>query len=335
MSGDLTHRGKPVWASIPRALLRDPSISVGAKAVWNILDDHASPDRPVPFPSQETMAEHLGLSEKNGDRTIRRWLGELIATGWVEVERTGRSNRHVMCWDNTRTPEIGRTEVSRVASDRTPESGRDRTPESGQIGHQSPGKKNHQVEPCEEPIIISRSTQEGYPQAVDNDGDEVLPNRFAALIRDEAHGSEDDGSSTAPEQIAIEVAQALGRRDTTPKVQEVRSIERATTKQGWPAAEVIRRATVAGLTDEPESYWRVTLSGLVNTTAPTDTPRPTTTSSSSSTTHAPRPPSSDRGMSPPVGRQLRPDEGWDRPDIVKAGLAAARAALPQNRPIAS
>jgi hypothetical protein len=33
------------------------------------------------------------------------------------------------------------------------------------------------------------------------------------------------------------------------------------------------------------------------------------------------------GMSPPVGPQLRPDEGWDDPTTVFSGLSAARAAL--------
>lgn len=334
MSGDtLTYRGKPVWASTPRALLRDPSISMQAKALWAILDDHASVDSPVPFPGQETLSEFAGLSPENGDRTIRRWAGELVKAGWVEVQRTGRSNRYVMCWDNDRVPD---THV-RARSDRTQKSGRDRTQKSGQSGHGSPKKKNQEEEPGEEPSSSARETQESPTEPVDNPS---APNLFANLIRHGAEGVDDDGSeATTPEQIAVEVAQALGRNDTTPRVQEVRSIERAVDKQGWPAAEVIARASRSALADsDAESYWKTTLTELVNTRPPDDLAarragRPPDR-------RPPEPTRPAEGMSPAVGRQLRADEGWGTPAITKAGLddcwarigGRRRPATDPNRP---
>lgn len=152
MTGDtLTHRGRPVYATTPRALLRDPRISPAAKALWAVLDDHSSPDRPVPWPSQATLAGYLGVTP----RTVRSWLRELVAAGWIETRRTGRSNRHVMVWDNQPVEEAGFQEPP---PDRKPASARDRKPASGQSGSQLPTKKNQEEEPCEP---AARETQEG------------------------------------------------------------------------------------------------------------------------------------------------------------------------------
>lgn len=160
MTDSLEYHG-PVYGRAPRALLRDPSISASAKALWTLLEDHASPESPVPFPSQELLAEYLGVT----DRTIRSWLNELVASGWVVKQRTSRSNRYRLAWKNR--------------SDRNQASGHDRNQASGHTGRRLPTKKNQEEEPIEEPLSKSEwSTQEGQLQPVDNsapDGDEYHP----------------------------------------------------------------------------------------------------------------------------------------------------------------
>lgn len=79
---------------VPRVLLRDPAISIQAKALYCLLDDHASPDSPRPFPGQGELAKQLGVSE----RTVRTWTRELVAAGWIEVEQRGlgQNNSYTM-----------------------------------------------------------------------------------------------------------------------------------------------------------------------------------------------------------------------------------------------
>lgn len=89
-------KGAPGYGRCPRELLRDPTISPGARLMWTILEDHASAKSPQPFPGQDTLAEYLGCT----DRTIRNYRAELEAAGWLEVHKRGfgKSNRHVLRW---------------------------------------------------------------------------------------------------------------------------------------------------------------------------------------------------------------------------------------------
>ena len=91
--------GRPRFGQIPRALLRDPSISAQAKTLWALLEDHSSPDSPRPFPGKKLLGDMLGVHQ----RTIQNWTEELAKAGWLGVERggRGRSNRYVLYWDGS------------------------------------------------------------------------------------------------------------------------------------------------------------------------------------------------------------------------------------------
>ena len=77
--GHTTRSGLGTYGRTPRDLLRDPSISMNAKAVFGLLEDYSSPDRPRPFPAAATLAGFLGCSVK----TVRRALRELRNAGWI------------------------------------------------------------------------------------------------------------------------------------------------------------------------------------------------------------------------------------------------------------
>lgn len=131
MSGHTIARRRPTYATIPRDLLRDPKISPAAKTVYALLDDYSSPERPLPFPSQATLAELLGGVT---ERTVRNWLTELREAGWIVVHRR---------------PEAAGNEYELM--DRPETTFRsDRKSVSGGTGNQFPPKKNHEGEPSKE-----------------------------------------------------------------------------------------------------------------------------------------------------------------------------------------
>lgn len=131
MSGHTIARRRPTFATIPRDLLRDPAISPAAKTVYALLDDYASPERPLPFPSQETLAKLLGGVT---ERTVRNWLTELKEAGWIEVRRRpeGAGNEYEL---------MDRPETTFRS---------DRKPVSGGTGNHVPPKKSQEGEPSKE-----------------------------------------------------------------------------------------------------------------------------------------------------------------------------------------
>lgn len=147
--------GPPVYGRTPRALLRDPGISPQAKAVWALLEDHASPDSPMPFPSQDTLAEYMGVTA----RSVRSWLAELEQAGWLEIvtESTprGKRNTYRMMWNQGKDTSGGEGGVRKSASGpmRKNSSGRVRKPASSE------------EEPVEEEPVEENSSQSDFQRA--------------------------------------------------------------------------------------------------------------------------------------------------------------------------
>lgn len=67
-------------------VMQDPDVSVAAKALYGLLCTYADGDG-VCWPGIETLASRLGVTE----RSVRNWLGELLALGLIE--RTRRYGR--------------------------------------------------------------------------------------------------------------------------------------------------------------------------------------------------------------------------------------------------
>lgn len=139
MTDMIRTNGFPVFGRIPRELLRDSSVSRDARLLWVTLEDYTSKDGEAPWPSQETLAEHLGCT----DRTVRTYQTELETAGWLVVEhRAGRSNLYHLNW----SPFL---EVPRKPASAPP-----RKSASGDPGNQLPTKKNQEEEPDEENSLV-------------------------------------------------------------------------------------------------------------------------------------------------------------------------------------
>lgn len=76
MTDTIENHGRPEFAVVPAELLRDPTISVQAKALYALMATYTG-ERP----GQNTLAEQAGVS----DRTIRNWMNELEEAGWMSV----------------------------------------------------------------------------------------------------------------------------------------------------------------------------------------------------------------------------------------------------------
>lgn len=102
---------RPVqFAMVEKTVLRDPTLSPQAKALYGLLITYGPDDI---FPGHERLAAELATS----DRSVRRWLVELREHGLIAWRRRGStSNLYTI---------LGPDYV-------------DRTPVSDQSGHQCP-----------------------------------------------------------------------------------------------------------------------------------------------------------------------------------------------------
>lgn len=128
-------RRRPTFATIPRDLLRDPEISPAAKTVYALLDDYASPDSPMPFPSQATLAKILGGVT---DRCVRNWLTELREAGWITVHKRPGSNGNEYALED-RAVRVAERQFRRVRND-----------SSGATGTSVPTKESQDGEPAKD-----------------------------------------------------------------------------------------------------------------------------------------------------------------------------------------
>ena len=78
------------FTSIPNRILRNPNLSIGAKMAYTMLLHYAW-QKGFCFPAQTRLAEDLGC----GERSIRRWLNELKASGLVTWKQVGLNKPNV------------------------------------------------------------------------------------------------------------------------------------------------------------------------------------------------------------------------------------------------
>lgn len=100
------------FTQIPNVLLRRPDLTVGAKLTYMVLLSYAWQQDSC-FPGQLRMAADMGVS----DRSVRTYLGELIAKGLLDVRRRGLglTNLYLL----KRIPLNGTGNVFRSESNRT------------------------------------------------------------------------------------------------------------------------------------------------------------------------------------------------------------------------
>ncbi len=72
------------FTQVPNFILRDPSLTLGAKMTYAMFLSYAWNDDYC-FPGQERLAKDIGVVE----RSVRTYLNELKACGLLEVEQRG------------------------------------------------------------------------------------------------------------------------------------------------------------------------------------------------------------------------------------------------------
>jgi len=77
-----TQRG---WTGVPNFILESKDISVGAKLTYAMLLKYAR-EMDQCFPGQDRLAKDMGC----GERSVRRWLGELEKSGYITVKQRGQ-----------------------------------------------------------------------------------------------------------------------------------------------------------------------------------------------------------------------------------------------------
>jgi hypothetical protein len=74
----------------------DTRLSLGARVLYVLLDDYAGMKAEC-WPHQKTAAERLGKSV----RSVKRWIAELVQTGYITIRRTQCGNRYKLAWAET------------------------------------------------------------------------------------------------------------------------------------------------------------------------------------------------------------------------------------------
>jgi Helix-turn-helix domain len=75
------HPARPKFGTVVTRVMRDPSLSMSAKALYCLLCTYADGERSC-WPSNETLGEQLGVT----DRSIRTLMNELVTAGIVMRE---------------------------------------------------------------------------------------------------------------------------------------------------------------------------------------------------------------------------------------------------------
>ncbi len=72
------------FTQVPNVVLRNPSISMGAKVAYGVLLSYAWQDGSC-FPGQERMARDMGVTA----RSVRTYLAELEKAGIIDIVQRG------------------------------------------------------------------------------------------------------------------------------------------------------------------------------------------------------------------------------------------------------
>lgn len=122
---------------IPLWLVERREVSAGAKLLYSALARRAGENGEC-FPGQARLASDLGIggNEESRERTVRRYLKELIENELLEVEQRGLqlTNVYHFVWHQWIDGQVRAAVKIESAPDRTNLSGQERTDLSGQDG---------------------------------------------------------------------------------------------------------------------------------------------------------------------------------------------------------
>jgi biotin operon repressor len=292
------------FSQVPEDLSFDPEVRLQSKGIFGGLQRYgaSSGDRRV---SYQTIGERMGVSRD----TIKRGVHDLVEHGWAIIEeRPGKSNRI-------------RLLRSKLPPTRSNDDPGQECPDTQ--GRNAPGTQGRDAP---RPIASNREQMT-----------ESSPSSSSATSR--ARGPADDDRPDDRAQPALNlITELLGR----PPTETERSGVTRALNRGWWIGEINRRLHHAAGAERPVGYVATVLHEL----GQTGPHRPPATSPPPPAPTRPRPatPALDRDPDreywaraaqetaplaavDDIGIPLLPGEGWDRPDVVKTGLAEARAKL--------
>lgn len=105
------------FTQIPNFILKDPSLSVGAKVAYSMFLSYAWHNDSC-FPGQERLAEDMGMSRSR----VTDFIGELEKAGLVSIQRRGQGKTnfytiHFQVKATVRRSDVGRpTSRSRLVN---------------------------------------------------------------------------------------------------------------------------------------------------------------------------------------------------------------------------
>lgn len=78
------------FTQVPNFILRDSSLSLGAKVAYSMFL-HFAWNNESCFPGQDTLAEHMGMSVSR----VNEYIKELEAAGLIEITRRGQGKTNL------------------------------------------------------------------------------------------------------------------------------------------------------------------------------------------------------------------------------------------------
>ena len=78
------------FTQVPNCVLRDPTLSVGAKLVYAMFLSYAWHNQSC-FPGQDRLAEDIGMSRTS----VTQFIGELERAGFVSIKRRGQGKTNL------------------------------------------------------------------------------------------------------------------------------------------------------------------------------------------------------------------------------------------------
>ena len=99
------------FTQVPNFILKDPSLSVGAKVTYSMFLSYAW-QNDCCFPGQERLAADMGMSRTS----VTAFIGELEKVGLVSIQRRGQGKTNIYTINFQVKGVVRRPDVSRLTS---------------------------------------------------------------------------------------------------------------------------------------------------------------------------------------------------------------------------
>lgn|GEM_PF-6801177 len=146
------------FTQVPNAIMRDPTLSVGARFTYGLLTSYAWEDETC-FPGQARLSKEVGVS----DRALRGYIEELGGRGLVVKKRRGmgRTNLYRLLTPQEAANSADQDRNSASGQERNGASDTDRKPASDE---EDTGKKTQEEEDEDTHLRVGKRAVSAYEQ---------------------------------------------------------------------------------------------------------------------------------------------------------------------------